>query len=81
MEEMNLSLSLSLRVEQIQIFFLEAFPWKILQGISDQVSHGWLVNKQAKKTIFRLQYLHFSPYIKSEYNRVNGKTNYWNLCL
>lgn len=30
MEEMNLSLSLSLRVEQIQIFFLEAFPWKIL---------------------------------------------------
>lgn len=26
MEEMNLSL----RVEQIQIFFLEAFPWKIL---------------------------------------------------
>lgn len=30
MEEMNLSLSLSLRVEQVQIFFLEAFPWKIL---------------------------------------------------
>lgn len=30
MEEMNLSLSLSLGVEQIQIFFLEAFPWKIL---------------------------------------------------
>ena len=30
MEEMNLSLSLSPRVEQIQIFFLEAFPWKIL---------------------------------------------------
>ena len=30
MEKMNLSLSLSLRVEQIQIFFLEAFPWKIL---------------------------------------------------
>lgn len=30
MEEINLSLSLSLRVEQIQIFFLEAFPWKIL---------------------------------------------------
>lgn len=28
MEEINLSLSL--RVEQIQIFFLEAFPWKIL---------------------------------------------------
>lgn len=28
MEEMNLSLSL--RVERIQIFFLEAFPWKIL---------------------------------------------------
>lgn len=29
MEEMNLSLSLSLS-QQIQIFFLEAFPWKIL---------------------------------------------------
>ena len=31
MEEMNLSLSLSLSLsQQIQIFFLEAFPWKIL---------------------------------------------------
>ena len=79
MEEMNLSLSLSLSANT------DFLPRSL--SLKNPIGDFWssitrmTCEQTSEKNNFQITVFTLFPYIKSEYNRVNGKTNYWNLCL